>query len=455
MTILSSVLAFIVALGVLITFHEFGHYLVARWNGVKVLRFSVGFGRPIFCKRLGKDQTEWVIAAIPLGGYVKMLDEREGEVKPEDLPRSFNQQSVARRFAIVSAGPIANFLLAIFLYWVIFILGVSGVKPILGTVEPATPAAFAAFEVEETIQKIEGEAVLSWQDVRWQLLTHAIDKKQRVSVETINPQGDIALRNLDLSHLSADDLDGDFLQKIGLNFYQPVIQPVIAQVMPDGAAYRAGLIEGDEILAVNDEDIFGWMELVEVIQDNPGQSLMLAVLRRNEVINIAVIPETVTEQGKQIGKVGIAPLIDPAMLEKLMVTVSYPATVATVKAIERTWETTLLTFRMIGKMVTGDVSWKNVSGPISIADYAGQSAQMGLAAYIGFLALISISLGVLNLLPIPILDGGHLMFYIVEMIKGSPVSEKAMYIGQQIGVAMLFTLMVFAIFNDITRIFSS
>ena len=206
---------------------------------------------------------------------------------------------------------------------------------------------------------------------------------------------------------------------------------------------------------MNDEDIFGWMELVEVIQDNPGQSLMLAVLRRNEVINIAVIPETVTEQGKQIGKVGIAPLIDPAMLEKLMVTVSYPATVATVKAIERTWETTLLTFRMIGKMVTGDVSWKNVSGPISIADYAGQSAQMGLAAYIGFLALISISLGVLNLLPIPILDGGHLMFYIVEMIKGSPVSEKAMYIGQQIGVAMLFTLMVFAIFNDITRIFSS
>ncbi len=455
MTILLSIAAFIIALGVLITFHEFGHYLIARWNGVKVLRFSIGFGKPLFRKQWGKDQTEWVVAAIPLGGYVKMLDEREGKVAPEDLPRSFNQQSVASRFAIVSAGPIANFLLAIFLYWILFISGVSGMKPILGPIEPTTPAAFAAFEAEETIHKIEGEAVASWQDARWLLLTHAIDRKPQVMVETTNKYGDIAHRNLDLSSLSADDLDGDFLGKIGLTIYQPIISPIIAQVIPDGSAYRAGLLEGDEILAINDQDIYDWMELVMAIREHPGQPLMLSILRNEVVINITVTPDAATEQGKQIGRVGIAPLIDQAEFDRLTVTVSYPVGVAVLKALERTWETTKLTFQMLFKMVTGEASWKNISGPISIADYAGQSAQIGFASYIGFLALISISLGVLNLLPIPILDGGHLMFYIIEIIKGSPVSEKVMLIGQQIGVAMLFTLMTFAIFNDVSRIFSS
>lgn len=454
MTILFTIISFIIALGILITFHEFGHYLVARLCGVKVLRFSIGFGQPLIRKRWGKDQTEWIVAAIPLGGYVKMLDEREGKVEPEDLHRSFNRQTVGRRFAIVSAGPIANFLLAIFFYWLLFIVGMSGMKPILGPVVPATPAAISAFEEGETIQKIDNKSVASWQDVRWALLKHAVDQAPRLQVETVNDKGEIAQRSLDLSHISPDELDGDFLGIIGLSHYQPQLKPIIDQVMSGGAADRAGLLVGDEILAIDDEDIYDWQVLVQIIQSSPGQLLNMDVLRDNQVIHIEITPESANEKGSQVGKVGIVPFIDYAKFEDLFVEVSYPVGDSFLRAIDKTWDTSILTLQMLTKMVTGDVSWKNISGPISIADYAGQSAQMGLASYIGFLALISISLGVLNLLPIPVLDGGHLMYYVIEIVKGKPLSEKAMLIGQQIGMAMLFTLMGFAIFNDISRIFS-
>lgn len=454
MTILFTIISFIVALGILITFHEFGHYLIARLCGVKVLKFSIGFGQPLLKKQWGKDKTEWVIAAIPLGGYVKMLDEREGKVEPEDLPRSFNRQTVGKRFAIVSAGPIANFLLAIFFYWLLFIIGMNGMKPILGPIVPDTPAAYSAFETGETIQKIDNKSVASWQDVRWALLTHAVNKEPRLQVETINDKGEVAQRNLNLSHISPDELDGDFLKIIGLNSYQPALKPVIDQVMSGGAADRAGLLVGDEILAIDNEDIYDWPVLVQIIQDNPNQLLNLDVLRDNQIIRIAVTPESANEGGIQVGKVGIVPFIDYAEFEYLFVKVSYPMGESFIKALDKTWDTSILTLQMLVKMITGDVSWKNISGPISIADYAGQSAQMGLAAYIGFLALISISLGVLNLLPIPVLDGGHLMYYAIEIVKGKPLSDKAMLIGHQIGMAMLFTLMTFAIYNDIYRIFS-
>lgn len=454
MTLSFAIIAFIVALGVLIVFHELGHYLVARWCGVKVLRFSVGFGQPLLRKRWGKDQTEWVIAAFPLGGYVKMLDEHEGKVAPEELSRSFNRKSVARRFAIVAAGPLANFLLAILLYWLLFMLGVSGMKPMLGAVTPATPAAFAAFEMGETIVKIGAEPVATWQDARWLLLSHAVEKSPAIPVEIRNQHGEIAWRLLDLSSFHADDLDGDFLKKIGLNSYQPAIKPIIAQVTPDGAGNRAGLLAGDEILAVDGEKITHWEELVRQIRTSPEQLLMLTIRRDSTIVDIDVTPDTATEKGERIGRIGIAPKIDPAELEGLLVEVSYPAGAAMVKAMHKTWETSVFTLQMLGKMVMGQVSWKNISGPITIADYAGQSAQMGLASYLGFLALISISLGVLNLLPIPILDGGHLMYYVVEIVKGSPLSERAMEIGQQVGMALLFILMAFAIYNDINRLIS-
>ncbi len=454
MTLFFTIISFIIALGVLITFHEFGHYLVARWNGVKVLRFSIGFGPPIFRKCWGKDQTEWVVAAIPLGGYVKMVDEQEGRVAPEDLPRSFNRQPVGRRFAIVAAGPIANFLLAALLYWLLFIIGINGMKPILGPVIPATPAAVAGFEAQETIIKIGDEPVASWQDVRWILLKHAVDQSSNVRIETLNSNEEVNWRELNLSSIHPNELNEDFLRKIGLNSHQPIIKPVIAQVIPDSAGHSAGLLAGDEILAVNEKEINNWLEFVQEVQANPGKPLMLDIFRDDRVISINVVPDIITENGKEIGKIGIAPEINQSELEKLLVKVSYPVGTALLRAIDKTWETTVLTLQMLVKMVMGDVSWKNISGPISIADYAGQSAQMGIASYLGFLALISVSLGVLNLLPIPILDGGHLMYYIIEIVKGAPLSEKAMMIGQRIGMVMLFTLMIFAIYNDITRLVS-
>ncbi|MGH8762418.1 MAG: RIP metalloprotease RseP [Nitrosospira sp.] len=455
MTFFLTIIAFVVALGVLIVFHEFGHYLVARWCGVKVLRFSVGFGRPLLRRCWGKDQTEWVVAAFPLGGYVKMLDEREDEVAPEEVARSFNRKPVAHRFAIVAAGPIANFLLAIVLFWLLFMLGVSGMKPILGPVAPATPAALAAFETGETIIKIGTEPVATWQDARWLLLSHAVDRSPSIAVETLDQSGQTTWRKLDLSSIGADDLDGDFLKKIGLSSYQPAMKPIIAQVIPNSAGKRANLLAGDEILAVNGKGITLWEELVQTIRTSPGVPLMLEIQRDNLTIGVEVVPDTATENGEKIGKIGIGPQIDRDELERLLVEVSYPAGTALVRAIDKTWETSIFTLQMLWKMVAGEVSWKNVSGPITIADYAGKSAQMGLAPYLGFLALISISLGVLNLLPIPILDGGHLMYYVVEILKGSPLSVRATEIGQQVGLVLLFTLMAFAIYNDVSRLISS
>ncbi len=453
MSLLFTILSFIVALGVLITFHEFGHYLIARWNGVKVLRFSIGFGQPIFRMKWGEDQTEWVLAAIPLGGYVKMLDENEGKVAEEDLPRAFNRQAVARRFAIVAAGPIANFLLAIVLYWLIFILGVNGIKPILGPILPDTPAAHAQLAAGDTITHIDNEPIPSWQDARWTLLQKALDQSN-VQVETISQNGVIHLRKLDLSSINANELDGNFLKIIGFNGYQPVIEPIIDKVIPDSASDHAGLLIGDEIIAINNQKVVDWMSLVQHIRASAGQPLTLEILRNQQTIQIDITPDTVTEQGEKVGKLGIAPKINQSELDKLRVTVHYPPLSSLQKALDKTWETTALTFKMLGKMVMGDVSLKNISGPISIADYAGQSAQMGLVSYLAFLALISVSLGVLNLLPIPILDGGHLMYYAIEIIKGSPLSDGAMLIGQKIGIAMLFTLMTFAIYNDINRLIS-
>ena len=452
MTITYTILSFIVALGILITFHEFGHYLVARWNGVKVLRFCIGFGYPIFRKRWGKDQTEWVLAAIPLGGYVKMLDENEGKVASEDLPRAFNRQPVARRFAIVAAGPIANFLLAIILYWMLFILGVNGMKPVLGPVEPSTPAAQARFETGETIVNISDEPVASWQDVRWTLLRHAIDQSNAVKIQTTNKNGEINWRYLDLSQIDPDKLNENFLGMVGLNSYQPTIKPIIAEVTPNGAGYQAGLSAGDEILAINDVEIHNWTDVVQQIRSNPQQALDMEVIRNDQVISMTVTPEVATENGKSVGRIGIAPKIDKTEFDALMVIVSYPADKALYKAIEKTWETTILTLQMLSKLITGDVSLENVSGPISIADYAGQSAQMGLVSYLAFLALISVSIGVLNLLPIPILDGGHLMYYLIEMVRGAPLSDKFMIAGQKIGLILLLALMTFAIYNDINRL---
>ena len=452
MNLLITIGAFVVALGCLIIVHEFGHYLVARLCNVKVLRFSVGFGTPLWGKALGRDATEWVIAAFPLGGYVKMADEREGEVTPHDLPRAFNRQSVYRRFAIVIAGPVANFLLAIFFYWILFLHGVPGIKPVLGPIIPGTPAASAGFAPGELMVRIGDEPVATWQDARWMLLQHAV-QKALVSIEVRNEKGEIAWHKLDLSSLNASSLDGDFLKALGIMRYQPVLKPVIGSIVNGGAAERAGLRAGDEITGINAQRITSWDQVVTMVRGSPDRALTFEVRRRDALLPpIAITPGPVIENGQSIGKIGAAPLIDRNAMADLFTEVQYGPWESMIKASQKTWDTSVFSLKMLGKMIVGEVSLKNLSGPITIADYAGQTAQSGWISYLLFLALISISLGVLNLLPIPLLDGGHLMYYIFEVFKGSPVSDRVVEIGQHVGMALLFTLMVFALFNDITRL---
>ena len=446
MSLLVTLVAFLFALGTLIVIHELGHYWVARLCGVKVLRFSVGFGAPLWSRRLGADQTEWVVAAFPLGGYVKMLDEREGEVAAHERHRSFNRKSVYRRIAIVAAGPIANFVLAIAVYWGVFLYGVPGVKPVLGPSLSGTPAAQAGIASGETILRIGDQPVATWEDVRWVLLERVVEKRS-VTIEVRNEKGQIAFRRVDLSGLTAADLDADFLAKIGLTRFSPAL---IGEVQAGRAGERAGLRPGDEVVAVDDKPVTSWEELVGAVQPNAGTRLLLTVRRGGDTLQIPVTPDAVEEGGRSVGRIGLAR--DVALLEKQLVQVRYGPLAALSQAAVKTWDISVLSLQMLGKMIVGEVSLKNLSGPITIADYAGQSAQMGLLFYVRFIALISISLGVLNLLPVPVLDGGHLMYYFVEIIKGRPVSERALEIGQRIGMVVLFTLMAFAIYNDIHRL---
>jgi len=452
MSIFSTVIAFVVALGVLIVFHELGHYLVARLCGVKVLRFSMGFGQPLWRWKFGADQTEWAVSAFPLGGYVKMLDEREGPVAPEERHRAFNRQTVARRFAIVLAGPVANFLLAILLYWILFMHGVPGIRPVVGTPVPGTPAAHARIAPGELIVRIDGVEVATWQDLRWALLENSL-RKGNVELEMHTERGDIQFRRLDLSSIGPEKIDGDLLQTIGLTRYQPPLKPVIGRLIPGGAGERDGLKEGDEILGIDGRPVAGWEELVGLITRSPGHALQFEVMRAGATQQLAVTPEAKQEGGKTLGRIGAAPKIDETAIKRMITEVRYGPLESVAKAAERTWGVSMFTLKMLGKMIVGDVSLKNLSGPITIADYAGQSAQLGWLAYVSFLALISISLGVLNLMPVPLLDGGHLMYYVAEIVKGSPVSDRVMELGQQVGMVLLFSLMAFALYNDINRLF--
>lgn len=445
--------AFALVLAILVVVHELGHYLVARWVGVKVLRFSVGFGRPLWARRFGPDGTEWAIAAFPLGGYVKMVDEREGEVAAEDLPRSFNRQPVWARILIVAAGPAANFLLAIVLYWGLFWHGSEEFKPWLSAPAAASAAAAAGLEDGDLVLKVGPDPVQTWQEMRWLLLQRAVDGDQ-VDLEVINQRHEISVRRLDLSSIRQSGWDGEALGKLGMSLYRLDFPAVFGTVNRNGPAAAAGLQAGDEVLAVDGRAIGKWSDFVRVVRLSPGQPLALQLRRDGRQITLTVTPASVEEQGEAIGRIGVAVSDGDRSRAELMVTVSYAPLRALNKAVSETWEKSTFTLLMIGKMISGEVSWRNISGPVTIADYAGRSARLGMDYYIRFLALVSISLGVLNLLPIPILDGGHLLYYFVEIIRRGPLSERSMEIGQRIGMALLIMLMVFAFFNDINRLFS-
>jgi len=453
MSLLNYLIPFAIALGVLILVHELGHYLVARWCGVKVLRFSIGFGRPLFVRKAGRDGTEWALSVFPLGGYVKMLDEREGDVAPEERHRAFNRKSVWRRFAIVAAGPLANFLLAIAVYWGVFVVGTEELRPRLAIASENSPAVAAGVVEGDLVLSVDGEEVRSWQDLRWALLRRALENR-RVELKVATLDERPAVRTLDLAGLPIDDGGEDLISRMGLKPWRPAIPAVIGKLVDGGAADRAGLHAGDEVLGIDGTAIDSWTDLVGRIREAGGKSVSLEVLRDGGHLQIEVVPEVANENGHQIGRIGVAVAEPVHGGLSMFAVVSYGPVQGLVKAVSQTWETSVLSLKMMGRMLTGEVSWKNLSGPVTIADYAGQTAQLGLSHYLKFVALISISLGVLNLLPIPVLDGGHLLYYVVEIIKGGPVPERIMEIGQQIGLVLLAMLMAFAFYNDINRLIS-
>ena len=445
--------AFALVLGTLIIVHELGHYLIARWAGVKVLRFSVGFGRALYTKRFGRDHTEWSIGAFPLGGYVKMLDEREAEVAPEELHRSFNRQSVWKRMAIVAAGPLANLLLAVVVYWGLFSYGVEELRPILGTPSASSAAALAGFENGERVVKLGGEEIQTWQDMRWLVLRRAADQDS-IDFEVINQRHEVAIRRLSLASVRESGWEGEALEKLGLTFYRPLIPPVLDKINTDSPADLAGLKPGDLVISIDSKPIQSWHEVVQTVRASPGKPLHF-VVSQNGISNlVTVTPAALEDSGSSIGRIGASVKSTGNLRNELMVRVSYDIFTAFGKALDETWDKSIFSVQMIGKMIVGEVSWRNISGPVTIADYAGQSAKLGLDYYLKFLALVSISLAVLNLLPIPILDGGHLLYYVVEIIKGGPLSERSMEIGQQIGLALMLMLMAFAFYNDINRLIS-
>ena len=453
MALITTILAFIVAIGLLVTIHELGHYAAARACGVRILRFSLGFGKALLIHKQGPDQTEWVLAALPLGGYVKMADERDGSATEADHARAFNNKPIWARAIIILAGPLANLLLAAVLYWALFVVGTPGIKPYLSEPLPQTAAATAGFTDFDLIRSIGGKPVATWNDARMVLLEHAVERGQ-VAIEIEAPSGRIKAKTLDLAQVSKEDLDGDFVGKLGLAGYRGKVTLTVQVVGKGTPAERAGILVGDKITGVNGQPITKWVAFAGAARASPERELSLTIERQGATRELNVTPESVAEFGVRIGRVGISPKIEMADSSLISTQVRSGPIESIGLAVVKVWDMSIFSLKMFGKMLTGAVSWKNLSGPITIADYAGQAASRGILQYVEYLALISISIGVLNLLPIPVLDGGQLMYHIAEFIKGRPLSDRTIEIGQQIGLALLLGLTAFAFFNDINRLLS-
>jgi len=449
--ILHAIAFFIISVGVLITFHEFGHFWVARFFDVKILRFSIGIGRSIYTKRFGKDQTEFSIGFLPLGGYVKMLDDREGKVVEEEKKREFNSKPIWQRFSIVLAGPVFNFIFAIFIYSIIYSIGVNALKPIIGDVEPSSISEESGFVKGQKILSINGAKTPTWPTVIDSLVKHTISGNTvNIVLESDSKKQNLSL---DLSKIKIDKIsDGKLLNELGLSVIKLKIPPIIGMIEENGPAKASGLHKNDKIIAVNGNLIESWGEWVSIIRQNPNELLNTEVLRNNQTIYIELTPENFQADGTSIGRIGAGPSINDELYDSYFTLEQYSLHLAILRAFNKTWEMSVLTLKVLAKIITGDASVKNLSGPISIAKYAGQSASIGVIALLTFLAIVSVSLGVLNLLPIPLLDGGHLVYYIIELITGKPVSDAVQIVGQQIGLVLLLGLMGIALYNDFIKL---
>lgn len=443
--------SFLLVVGLLVIGHEFGHFWVARKLGVKVLRFSIGFGKPIWLKR-GRDGTEFVLAPVPLGGYVRMLDEAEAPVNAAELHRAFNRQPLWKRVTIVCAGPLANFLLAILAYWIMYMSGIEGAKPLVGEIRPHTVIERAGVKTGDLILGVDGKPVVTWTDASLSLLDVVLDKKT-FTLQIQGQDGGVRVVNLDLGEGGYRVDDNDVTGFLGFSLLRPVLPPVVGVVADGERAAQAGLRSGDRLAFADGEPVTDWARWADYVANRPERPIELVVERQGAQVTMTLTPAAIAREEKTIGRIGASPEIPPGWGEPYLTTHRYSPGTALVAAARTTGEVTKLTLVLMGKMITGEASLKNVSGPVTIAQFAGQSARVSMSQFLFMLALISIGLGILNLLPIPVLDGGHLLYYFAEFLKGSPVSKRTMEVGQQGGLIILFGLMTLALYNDFVRWF--
>ena len=447
---IQNILSIVVALGVLITFHEFGHYFIARRCGVKVLRFSVGFGKPIY-RYVGKTGTEYTLALIPLGGYVRMLDEREGNV-PEALKgQTFNSKNVWQRIAIVAAGPMANFLLAAVIYALVALMGIQTVAPKIGAIKDTSPLAQSHLQAGDELVAIDGQAVNSWQDVNL-VLASLIGKTEGIKVRyQVSETQMLQETTARLDRWLVGEQPSNLIRAFGIVPWQPNVAPIIAQVVADGAAQQAGFLAQDVILSIDDVAISNWQEVVDQVQMSPNQTLVVTVARDGQEKDLLLQPRATERDGREVGYAGLA--VQPPVWDKSLIRENqYGVFESLSYGIGQTWNMVSLTVSSVVKMVQGLISVDNLSGPITIAKVASASADSGLQPFLKFMAYLSVSLGVLNLLPIPMLDGGHLLFFGIEAVRRKPVTERIQNLAYRVGASLLFALMAIAIFNDIARL---
>ena len=450
MNLLTTLTAFLLALAILVVFHELGHYLAARWCGVRVLRFSFGFGPVLARWQARPESTEWVVSAVPLGGYVSMLEQSQPGLTENERQETFESRPVLQRMFVVAAGPLANLALAVLIYWLIYLHGAVVMRAVVNEPPAGTPAAMAGLHAGDRIVRAGDESTPGWDDLNWALMQAAGDREPMILTLANGETRRISLRNVRM-----EDESASVSTQLGLQPWEPQLPAEVGEVLPDSVAAQAGLQAGDLVMSLDGHPVVSWQSLASEVRASPGKTLHLVVRRQERQIALIVVPASILVDGKPVGRIGVAPHIDAHLTSSLFETEQYGAGPAFVAALHRTGESIRLNLHAIGSLISGRASLASVSGPLTIADYAGKTARMGVMAFASFLALISVGLGVLNLLPVPILDGGHLLYHMAELVRGTPVSERAVRLGQRVGMAVLLTLMAFAFYNDITRILGS